>query len=87
MVYMIRHVDPEITAKQMKMCSGFLTDYSFEEFRSIDTMTDEQCAYLKKLIAEIEKGEKELYEYIPEAEEFFGKSHPLYVSNESDMSL
>jgi len=87
LVFMRRHVDPEITAKQMKMCSGFLTDYSFEEFRSIDTMTAEQCDYLKKLIAEIEKGEKELYEYIPEAEEFFGKSHPLYVSNESDMSL
>ncbi len=53
----------------------------------IDTMTAEQCDYLKKLIAEIEKGEKELHEFIPEAEEFFGKSHPLYVSSEQGMTI
>ncbi len=37
LVHMRRFIDPKITAEQMKLCSDFLSEYRFEDFRSIDT--------------------------------------------------
>ena len=75
LVHMRIYVDPEVTAEQMKLCSDFLTDCNFEAFRSIDTMTREQDAFLRKMLMEVKNGEKDLCKFIPEAEEVFGPSH------------
>ena len=87
LVYMRKYVDPEITAAQMKQCSDFLYECRFEEFRSITTMTAEQDAFLRKLLVGIKDGKKDLYEFLPEAEKVFGRSHFMGVSREEEMSI